>query len=108
MLASIFSSERREFGAEALLPGTTRDQGGNHDNFVGQTKQSTMTITNDCVLEVLSATMEADKNMSQDDEYSMMELDGHANMAIVSRNCYILTQTQRHVDVNPFMPEYLQ
>ena len=55
---------------------------------------------------LVSATTEADEDMSQDDEDSRMELDSHANMAVASRNCYILAKTQRHVDVNLFTTEY--
>ena len=66
-----------------------------------------MTIKNDCIFEVLvSTTTEADENMSQDDEDLRMELDSHANMAVVSRNSYIIAETQRHVDVKLFKPEY--
>ena len=107
MLISIFSSERSGFGGEKLQLGTTRDPGGNHGKGVGQTKHPTMTITNNHVSKVLvSSTMEADENMRQDDGDSRMELNSHASMAVVSRNCYILAETQRHVDVNLFMPVY--
>ena len=52
-----------------------------------------MTIKNECISEVLvSATTEADENMSQDDEDSRTELGSHANMAVVGRNCYILAK----------------
>ena len=35
-----------------------------------------------------------------------MDLDSHANMAVVERHAYILSDTGRTAEVNPFMPDY--
>ena len=34
------------------------------------------------------------------------ELDSHANMPVVGRNAYIISDTGRIADVNPFTPDY--
>ena len=38
--------------------------------------------------------------------YSRSELDSHANMYVVGRHAYIINQTGKSVDVNPFTPDY--
>lgn len=40
------------------------------------------------------------------DEFSRTELDSHANMVVVGKNCRVLRSTGRTVDVNPFTPDY--
>jgi hypothetical protein len=40
------------------------------------------------------------------EEESRTELDSHANMAVVGRNAYIISDTGRIADVNPFRPDY--
>ena len=37
---------------------------------------------------------------------SCMELEIHANMPIVGKQCFILAETGKTVDVNPFTPKY--
>ena len=39
-------------------------------------------------------------------EESRTELDSHANMPVVGRNAYIISDTGRIADVNPFTPDY--
>jgi hypothetical protein len=40
------------------------------------------------------------------EESSRTELDSHANMPVVGRNAYIISDTGRLADVNPFTPDY--
>jgi hypothetical protein len=40
------------------------------------------------------------------EESSRTELDSHANMPVVGRNAYIISDTGRVADVNPFTPGY--
>ena len=52
---------------------------------------------------------ESDKS-SDDNEgkesMSRMDLDSHVNMAVVGRHAYILSDTGRTAEVNPFTPDY--
>ena len=40
------------------------------------------------------------------EEESRTELDSHANMPVVGRNAYIISDTGRIANVNPFTPDY--
>jgi hypothetical protein len=40
------------------------------------------------------------------DEESRTELDSHANMAVVGRHAFIIPDSGRIADVNPFTPDY--
>ena len=37
---------------------------------------------------------------------SRTELDSHANMLVVGKNCYVIGLTGKTMDVCPFTPEY--
>ena len=37
---------------------------------------------------------------------SRTELDSHANMAVVGKHCYILSESGKTTDVQPFSPDY--
>eukprot|EP00957_Ditylum_brightwellii_P087829 6688930-Ditylum_brightwellii.AAC.1 len=57
--------------------------------------------------------MEAGDEMSYDDddeepsnEQSRMELDSHANMSVVGRHVYVISDTGRIADVSTFTPDY--
>ena len=56
--------------------------------------------------------MEAGDEMSYDDdgepsnEQSRMELDSHANMPVVGRHAYVISDTGIIADVSPFTPDY--
>jgi hypothetical protein len=53
------------------------------------------------------ADVEVDGEDSMDvDEGSRTELDSHANMPVVGRNAYIISDTGRVADVSPFTPNY--
>jgi hypothetical protein len=41
-----------------------------------------------------------------EDESSRTELDSHANMPVVGRHAYIISDTGRMADVSPFTPDY--
>ena len=62
---------------------------------------------------LLSTTNTCDRESDEssddnEDEESMSrtDLDSHANMAVVGRHAYILSDTGRTADVNPFTPDY--
>ena len=40
------------------------------------------------------------------DGKSRTELDSHANMVVVGKNCYVIGLTGETMDVYPFTPEY--
>jgi hypothetical protein len=40
------------------------------------------------------------------DEHSRAELDSHANMPVVGRNAYVISDTGKVADVSPFTPDY--
>jgi hypothetical protein len=40
------------------------------------------------------------------EEQSQTELDSHANMAVVGRHAFIISDSGRIADVNPFTPDY--
>jgi hypothetical protein len=53
------------------------------------------------------ADVEVDGEDNMDvDEGSRTELDSHANMPVVGRNAYIISDTGRVADVSPFTPDY--
>ena len=41
-----------------------------------------------------------------DGDGSRTELDSHANMCVVGKHCYILANSGRTIEVNPFSPDY--
>jgi hypothetical protein len=60
---------------------------------------------------LISTVMASDVNVIEDDgthveEISRTELDSHANMPVVGRHAYIISDTGRIADVNPFTPDY--
>ncbi len=50
--------------------------------------------------------METDDDGTGHDEDSRTELDSHANMPVVGRHAYIISDTGRVADVSPFTPDY--
>ena len=54
--------------------------------------------------------MAADVDLALDDnmnaEQSRTELDSHANMPVVGRHAFIISDTGRIADVNAFTPDY--
>ena len=59
-------------------------------------------IFNDAICNKLVAALD-DSEMNTDEE-SRTELDSHANMAVIGRHAYILAETGKMVEVNPFTP----
>ena len=60
---------------------------------------------------ILSAAMIADVEVDATDdcenaEPTRTDLDSHANMPVVGRNAYVISDTGRVVDVSPFTPDY--
>ena len=47
-----------------------------------------------------------DVNAMEKDGKSRTELDSHANMVVVRKNCYVIGLTGETMDVCPFTPEY--
>ena len=55
---------------------------------------------------MVSAVDVSEEATDMDEEESRTELDSHANMPVVGRNAYIISDTGRIADVNPFTPDY--
>ena len=53
----------------------------------------------------LLSTVNGDPYTEISDEDSQTELDSHANMPVVGRHTYAISDTGRIADVNPFTPE---
>ena len=61
-------------------------------------------IFNDAIYNKLVAALD-DLEMKTNEE-SRSELDSHANMAVIGKHSYILAETGKMVEVNPFTPTY--
>ncbi len=55
-------------------------------------------------MSMVSAVDGSEENGMEED--SRTELDSHANMPVVGRNAYVISDTGRIADVNPFTPDY--
>ena len=63
----------------------------------------------DYIYSLISTTMVSAIDVSEEtdvEEESRTELDSHANMPVVGRNAYVISDTGRIADVNPFTPDY--
>ncbi len=60
------------------------------------------------IYSLISTVMVSDVDVSEENDMkeSRTELDSHANMPVVGRNAYIISDTGRIADVNPFTPDY--
>jgi len=88
---------------EAIQPGE------NYLHDPGKRDQSTAPNTY-CQALICSANVSSNKehitntNYQHDDPRT--ELNSHANMPVLGKNCLILSDTGKLVDVNPFTPDY--
>ena len=55
---------------------------------------------------MVSAIDVSEEANDMEEEESRTELDSHAKMPVVGRNTYIISDTGRIADVNPFTPDY--
>jgi hypothetical protein len=55
-------------------------------------------------MSMVSAVDGSEENGMEED--SRTELDSHANMPVVGRHAYVMSDTGRIADVNPFTPDY--
>jgi hypothetical protein len=63
------------------------------------------------IYSLLATVMASDVDDVDDDcmeagESSQTELDSHANMPVVGRHAYVISDTGQIADVNPFTPDY--
>jgi hypothetical protein len=61
------------------------------------------------IYSLLSTAMVSDLDVAEENELeegSRTELDTHANMPVVGKNAYIISDTGRIAEVNPFTPDY--
>ena len=71
-----------------------------------------MRVWNKRLYEIASSYGSADSDASDSmsdvnlTEHSRTELDSHANMPVVGQNAYILADSGKQVEVNPFTPDY--
>ena len=68
--------------------------------------KDTPTIYNDAIFEAMMASMADGSEHTTLSGPSRTELDSHANMPVVGRNCYILSKSGKYVDVSPCTPAY--
>ena len=78
-----------------------------------QTKRNKLIKINvpEYIYSLLSTVMVSAVDVIEEDgievvESSRTELDSHANMPVVGKNAYIISDTGRVADVNPFTPDY--
>ena len=64
-----------------------------------------MTIPDPVFIRIAAANVAPDESMDVGIE-SQTELDSHANMPVVGRNAYVLSDLGQKVDVSPFTPDY--
>ena len=64
------------------------------------------TIYNDAIFEALMASMADGSEHATLSGPSQTELDSHANMPVVERNCYILSESGKYVNISPFTLAY--
>jgi hypothetical protein len=55
---------------------------------------------------LLANACSVDNDKVGQDEHSRTELDSHANMPVVGRNAYVISDTGKVADVSPFTPDY--
>ena len=65
------------------------------------------TIYNDAIFEAMMASMADRSEHATLNGPSRTELDSHANMSVEGRNCYILSELGKYVDVSLFTPPYM-
>ena len=56
--------------------------------------------------EISAARVREASDSMEIDEDSKTELDSHANMPVVGANAYILAESGKQVEVNPYTPDY--
>ena len=64
------------------------------------------TIYNDAIFEAMMASMADCSEHATLNGPSQTELDSHANMPVVGRNCYILSELGKYIDVSLFTLPY--
>lgn len=64
-------------------------------------------MQNDKLYRLIASFDASDSDLMIDDkDQSRTELDSHANMPVIGRNAYILAETGKSVEVNPYTPDY--
>jgi hypothetical protein len=87
----------------------TWDPGGNHNS--GQRNNLVKINIPLHIYSLLATVMVSEVDAVDDDhmevkESSQSELDSHANMPVVGRHAYVISDTGRIADVNHFTPDY--
>ena len=66
-----------------------------------------ISIRNEKIYNLISMTQaESWMNDSDDSVGSRTELDSHANMPVAGRYSFVLAESGKTIDVNPFTPDY--
>jgi hypothetical protein len=98
-------SKRRKNAVPASQRGNRNDREPNSDKIsvdVTPYLQSLISTAN-----IGGIDGEADDEANDDiEESSRTELDSHANMPVVGRNAFIISETGRMADVKPYSPDY--
>ena len=69
------------------------------------TKITTSNHVYSVIANIMNVDADDEPTTSEKNE-SRTELDSHANMPVVGCNCYIISNTGKIADVNPFTPDY--
>ena len=68
---------------------------------------NTISIRNEKIYNLISTTQAESQMKDLDDSVrSRTELDRHANMPVVGRHSFVLAESGKTIDVNPFTPDY--
>ena len=83
-------------------PGGTQDQVKRNKLFKINISEHIYSL----IVSAIDVSKENDDEENDAEESSRTELDSHANMPVVGRHAYIISDTGRMADVNPFTPDY--
>ena len=100
-----------------LKPGSKKiwDPGRGHDGqYSGDQEQETNSLQiNDHLSALIATVLVANSGVGDDafmddpdDRESIIELDSHTNMPVISRHAQIISDTGQVAEVNPFTPDY--
>ena len=98
-------SERRKNTVPASQMDSRNDQEPNSDKIIVHVTPYLQSLISTAFIGGIDG--EADDEDSNDmEEDSRTELDSHANMPVVGRNAFIISDTGRIADVKPYSPDY--
>jgi hypothetical protein len=82
------------------------DPGGVEDSENGNLYKRKVPIQIYIIISTMSGLDVEDEMEYMEDENSRTELDSHANMPVIGRNAYIISDTGMTAGLSPFTPDY--